>query len=165
MFWVYFKVGPAPHFSTSITNSLMKTKIIFIVLILTGPVVLSQKNDTEILKKMNADWLNSYPTKDKTTLARIFADDFVLISHNGIKMTKKDIIDNLDKQETKSVHIDSMDIRLLTRDVGVVTAYTTFTLKADGKEITGQNCYQDIYQKRKGKWKAVTAHVTLLSLK
>jgi hypothetical protein len=29
--------------------------------------------------------------------------------------------------------------------------------------MTGRNCYQDIYVKRKGKWMAVMAHVTLLS--
>jgi hypothetical protein len=80
-------------------------------------------------------------------------------------MTKKDIIGNLDKQETMSAKIDSVDVKLLTDNVGVVIAYTTFVLKSDGKEMTGQNCYQDIYVKRKGKWMAVTAHVTLLSFK
>jgi len=125
----------------------------------------SQSKDMEILKKLNRDWINSYPTKDSATLNKIFADDFVLINHRGTKMTKKDILASLDKQEMLSAKIDSVDVKLLTDNVGVVTAYTKFVLKADGKEMTGQNCYQDIYVKRNGKWVAVTAHVTLLSFK
>lgn len=143
----------------------MRIRIICAVLTLFGQTVFSQSKDIESLKNLNRDWINSYPTKDAATLDKIFADDFVLISHKGTKMTKKDIINNLDKQVTISAKIDSVDVKLLTDNVGVVTAYTTFVLKSDGKEMTGQNCYQDIYVKRKGKWVAVNAHVTLLSFK
>jgi len=125
----------------------------------------SQNKDVEELTKLNKDWLNSYSTKDKATLARIFAEDFVLISPKGTKMTKQDIINNLDKQETVSMAVDSIDVRLLTNDVGLITAYTTFILKIEGKDVTGQNCYQDVYLKRNGQWFAVAAHVTLLNMK
>lgn len=143
----------------------MKKTFASILLITIFQVGLSQKKDIEALTKLNQDWLNSYPKKDTATLAKIFADDFILISPKGVKMTKRDIIANLDKQETVSVCIDSLDIRLLTKKTGIITVYTTFVLKIDGKEITGKNCYQDVYVKRKGKWLAVAAHVTLLSVK
>jgi uncharacterized protein (TIGR02246 family) len=124
----------------------------------------SQNKDIEELTKLNQDWLNSYPKKDSATLAEIFAEDFVLISPKGTKMTKYDIISNLDKQETVLIKIDSVDVKLLTTEVGLLTAYTTFVLKVDDKEVTGKNCYQDVYVKRKGKWLAVAAHVTLISM-
>lgn len=143
----------------------MRVEIICIVLTVVAQTVFSQSKDIDILKNLNREWINSYPTKDKDTLDKIFAEDFVLISHKGIKMTKWDIINNLDKQETVSVNIDSLEVKLLTDNVGVVTAYTTFVLKSDGKEMVGKNCYQDIYMKRKGRWVAVNAHVTLLSFK
>ena len=141
----------------------MRMRITFLALMFVAHAAFSQKKDVEILTKLNTEWINSYPTKDKITLQRIFADDFVLINHKGIKMTKKDIIDNLDKQEIQSASVDSIDVKLLTDEVGIVTAYTTFILKTDDKMMTGKNCYQDVYVKRKGKWMAVTAHVTLLS--
>ena len=125
----------------------------------------SQNKDIEELTRLNQDWLNSYQKKDAATLNKIFADDFLLISPKGTKMTKRDIIDNLDKQETVSINIDSVSVQLLTNDVGLITAYTTFVLKVDSKEVTGQNCYQDVYIKRKNKWVAVAAHVTLLNMK
>ena len=143
----------------------MRIIILWTTLTLVSQTCFSQSKDIEILKNLNKDWINSYPTKDSMTLNRIFADDFVLINHRGARMTKKDIISNLDKQETLSTNIDMVDVKLLADNVGVVTAYTTFVLKSDGKEMTGQNCYQDIYVKRKGKWMAVMAHVTLLSFK
>lgn len=143
----------------------MRLTIIWTILTMVSQTCLSQSTDVETLKRLNKDWINSYPTKDAATLSNIFADDFVLINHKGTKMTKKDIIAGLDKQETLSTKIDSVDVELLADNVGVVTAYTTFVLKTEGKEMTGQNCYQDIYVKRKGKWLAVKAHVTLLSFK
>jgi uncharacterized protein (TIGR02246 family) len=141
-------------------------KILFAVLLLAiFQNAFSQHNDIKELTKLNQDWLNSYSTKDTATLAKIFADDFVLVSPKGVKMTKHDIISNLDKQETVSINIDSIDVRLLTKEVGLITAYTTFVLKIDGEDMTGQNCYQDLYIKRKNKWVAVAAHVTLLNIK
>lgn len=140
-------------------------EIISILLVFVCPTVFSQSKDIEILKKLNKDWLDSYAKKDTITLNRIFADDFTLISHNGTKMTKNDIIHNLDKQKVIAVNTDSIDVRLLTGNVGVVIAYTTFVLNVDGKEMTGQNCYQDVYVKKKGKWVAALAHVTLLNFK
>lgn len=125
----------------------------------------AQNSDADELKKINREWLNAYITKDTAVFARIFADDFVLVSPNGTKVPKMDMIRSLANQETLSVNIDSVDIRLVTKDVGLVTAYTTFVLKIEGKYLKGKNCYQDVYLKSNGKWKAVAAHVTVLDLK
>ncbi|MGC4034790.1 MAG: nuclear transport factor 2 family protein [Chitinophagaceae bacterium] len=108
--------------------------------------------------------MDSYPTKDSATMSRIFADDFNLVGPNGKSFTKNDIIGNLSKQTITSTHIDSVAVRLITNDVGIVTAYITFTLTDNGKDVQGKNCYQDVYIKRKGQWFAVSAHVTLLSM-
>ena len=124
-----------------------------------------QNKDIEELTKLNKDWLNSYQTKDTATLNKILANDFILISPNGTKMTRDDVINNITKQEPVSVNIDSIDVLLLTPDVGLITAYTTFIIKKFDKEHTGKNCYQDVYMKRKNRWYAVAAHVTLLNMK
>jgi uncharacterized protein (TIGR02246 family) len=141
-----------------------KETMIILLLALICQTVFAQSKDIEIISNLNKDWLDSYVKKDSATLNRIFAPDFVLISPTGSKMTKKSVIDNLQKQEIISVNIDSVDVKLLTADVGVVTAYITFVVNTDGKEVPGQICYQDVYVKRKGKWVAVTAHVTLLNV-
>ncbi|MBA4054695.1 MAG: hypothetical protein C0490_08295 [Marivirga sp.] len=143
----------------------MNRKITCIFLMFTCTPVLSQNRDIERVRILNQRWLNSYEKKDAGTLNEIFANDFILTAHNGKKMTKIDILQNLNLQKTTSVSIDSIDIRLVTRRVALVTAYSTFALDTDGKKMTGQNCYQDVYVKKKNKWLAVAAHVTLLNFK
>ena len=125
-----------------------------------------QNADSESIKQLNQDWLNALPKRDSSTLSKILADDFIMIGANGSSQTKKDNLMNLmsPSVETKSVGIDSVRVRLLTPDVGIVTAWTSFLLSINGREMTGKNCYQDIYLKRKNKWVAVSAHVTLLDM-
>ena len=124
----------------------------------------SQETDIAEIKKLNKEWLQSYPKKDSATLKRIFADDFVLVSPKGVKMTKNDIVNNLANQETRSINIENEEVKMLSADVGLITVYSNFILIVDGKEVNGRNCYQDVYVKRNGRWYAVAAHVTLLSL-
>lgn len=143
----------------------MNRIIIISLLTLSSMAGFAQSKDIETLKKMNSEWLGSYAKKDSITLNRILAKDFVLISPNGTRMTKKDIIRNLRHQEIVSVNVDSIEVTLLTEDVSVVTGYATFVVKSDDKKITRQNCYQDVYVKRKTQWVAVKAHVTLLDSK
>jgi|SRR6185295_7022378 len=125
-----------------------------------------QSQDIGTIKQLNQDWLNALPKRDSSTLSKILADDFIMIGANGSTQTKKDNLANLMSPsiETKSVEIDSVKARLLTTDVGMVTAWTSFVLSINGKEMTGKNCYQDVYMKRKNKWVAVSAHVTLLEM-
>ncbi len=125
--------------------------------------VFSQNKDIEELSKLNKDWLNSYPTRDTALLSNILADDFILISPSGTKMSKVDVIHNVTTQEALYVNIDSIDIRLLTPDVGLISAYLSFKTNPTDKKIAAKNCYQDVYVKRKGRWFAVAAHVTLLN--
>jgi uncharacterized protein (TIGR02246 family) len=127
---------------------------------------LGQNNDVETIKKLNRDWLNSFLTRDSATLSKILADDFILIRPNGSKSDKQNNLLNLVSPniEFKSVKMDSVEVRMITPDVGILTAWTNFVFNADGKESNGSNCYQDVYVKRKNRWYAVSAHVTLLGM-
>jgi len=141
----------------------MKKQFFSIGLILIIANAFAQDRDVQELAKLNRDWLHSYVTKDSTMLAAILAEDFILISPNGSKWTKQAMINNLEKQELISINIDSVNTRLLTENTAILTAYTSFVMKIDGKNVDAKNCYQDVYLKRKNRWQAVSAHVTLLN--
>jgi uncharacterized protein (TIGR02246 family) len=143
----------------------MKRILIAILFALILQNAFSQKNDIEKLTKLNQDWIKLSIKKDTAAFAKIFADDFVLISPNGAKRTKWEVVKNILNQDIRSQSIDSIDVRLLTNDVGLITCYTTFVLISEDKDVTGKNCYQDVYIKRKGRWFALAAHVTLLNIK
>ncbi|AYB29209.1 nuclear transport factor 2 family protein [Chryseolinea soli] len=142
----------------------MKAILLFSLVMVFTCQLHAQNKSVETLKRMNEDWIRSYPSKDSVTLERIFANDFILISPDGNKMTRRDVIRNLRRQEILSVNIDSADVRMLDEKIGVVTAYMTFVFKEANTLKTGRVCYQDIYMQRKKRWVAVAAHVSLLSV-
>jgi ketosteroid isomerase-like protein len=115
------------------------------------------------LKKLNADWIASYVTKDSTTMSRIFADDLVLTNPGGTAMSKKDILNGLMSpgQQFLSTKVDTLDVSQFG-NIGIINAKITGIVKANGQTITVRTCYLDVYEKRKGRWYAVAAHVTLL---
>ena len=125
---------------------------------------MGQNQDIETLKKLNRDFLNSIVNKDTATLSKILADDFLLINPGGAKRNKADNLSSVftPNQNVVSVDIDSVEVRLLSGEVGLVTAWTNNKVEADKKETTFKICYQDVYMKRKNKWEAVAAHVSFL---
>jgi Domain of unknown function (DUF4440) len=99
----------------------------------------SQDKDIAQLTKLNQEWIQSYLTKDSVTLAGILADDFILVSAAGTKMTKAQVLSDLNLAHATSRAIDSVEVRLITADVGLVTAYTSFIIKGGGKNIAANN--------------------------
>ncbi len=127
----------------------------------------SQNSDTETIKKLNRDFIDAIVNRDTATLGNILADDFMLINPGGIKMDKQRNLANvlLTSQQVVSVDFDSVQVRILTADVGLIAAWTTNVIKADGKPTTFKICYQDVYLKRNNRWQAVAGHVALLGSK
>jgi ketosteroid isomerase-like protein len=122
-----------------------------------------QNPDIETLKKLNREFLNSIVNRDTATLGKILADDFILINPGGMKRNKADNLSSAMISNQKiSVDIDSVEVRMLSGDVGLVTAWTNNKIEADNKETRFKICYQDVYMKRRNKWAAVAAHVSLL---
>jgi ketosteroid isomerase-like protein len=122
-----------------------------------------QNSDIETLKKLNRDFLNSIVNRDTATLSKILADDFLLINPGGMKRNKADNLSSVLASNQKiSVDIDSVEVRLLSGDIGLVTAWTNNKIEADNKETMFKICYQDVYMKRRNKWVAVAAHVSAL---
>lgn len=121
----------------------------------------AQSADITAIKQLNADWIHCYTTKDTATFARIFADDFVLINPVGKKFTKQDMLRGLPTQPIVSSTVDTVEVQL-HGNIGLVMAKCSFVSRADGKESTGQTSYLDVYEKRKGRWWAIVAHVTWL---
>jgi|SRR5271154_6455563 len=145
----------------------MKKIFFFIFLFSLAQSIIAQSADVDTLKKLNQDFGNSIVRRDSATLSNILSDDFLMINPAGNELTKKDNLRmvSLTNRGFTSLTIDSVDIKIITPNVGIVNCWQTFTYTVDGKEMTGKNCYQDIYVKRKNRWQAVAAHVTLLSNK
>ncbi|HWK05146.1 MAG TPA: nuclear transport factor 2 family protein [Puia sp.] len=145
----------------------MKKILLVLAVLLYSAITFAQSGDQQTLKQLNEDWIHAYPTKDTATMSKIFADDIIMITPNGSKIGKKIMLSRTASpdQQIISANVDSVDVRLLGANVGLIMAYVSFVSKAGDKEIAGKNCYLDVYEKRNGKWLAVAAHVTLLNFK
>jgi len=124
----------------------------------------AQSSDDETIKMLNKNFLDAIVNRDSAALGKVLANDFLMVNAAGIKRTKADNLNNAVQPGVKilSDHIDSVQVRMITNDVGILSAWTTFEIEAGGKKTIGKNCYQDIYAKRNGVWLAVSAHVTML---
>ena len=132
---------------------------------LTSPAVAqtSPSEDVKTLEKLNADWIHSYPGKDTATLGRIFADDLIMITPNGSRLSKKECIANMASpgQQIASTKVDKVQVKLLG-NIALVMAEASFISLDNGKEVPGRTNYLDVYEKRNGRWVVITAHVTFL---
>jgi uncharacterized protein (TIGR02246 family) len=140
-------------------------RVLLFIIILAGFFLSSnaQSADAITIKKLNRQWLDAIVHEDSASLSRILADDFVLINPGGMRRTKADNIPmHIPGQQITNIVIDSQDLRFLTNEVGVITVWTTNYITQGAEKTVLKICYMDIYQKRKGQWRAVAAHVTLL---
>jgi uncharacterized protein (TIGR02246 family) len=120
----------------------------------------AQSDDATAIKALNTAWIHAYTTKDTAVVARIWADDIVLVNPAARKVTKPEMLHNLASGPAlQSAMVDTADVRLVG-NVGLIMAHVTFTVTADGKTTTGHTGYLDVYEKRNGKWVCIAAHIT-----
>ena len=123
----------------------------------------AQPDESDILKKLNADWISCYVTHNTKLLESILADDIILTDPTGGVFDKKKMLAGITGPNLTvlSDHVDDVTVRLFGA-IAIVNARTTYVFKTDGKQMTGHNCYMDVYAKRNGSWKCVAAHVSAL---
>ena len=133
------------------------------IVLLTGRSVSAQSNDVGAIMALNAAWIHAYKTKDTAIVARIWADDMILINPAGKKMTKREMLHAFATgPDFQSADVDTAEVRLVG-NVGLITAHISFTFTLDGKVTTGHTGYLDVYEKRNGRWVCIAAHVTSLN--
>jgi hypothetical protein len=132
------------------------------LLLLIAIATRGQSADADTLKALNAMFIHGSMTRDTAKLKRIFAHDFVLINPSGQRRTGQDVLNGfVTGPHFLSCEVDTVEIRLYGT-IGLVLARAVFTTEANGKQTTGKTNYLDVYEKRRGHWVAIAAHVTYL---
>lgn len=111
------------------------------------------------LLQMERDWMEAIKNRDKATLERLLADDFVSISWDGKTYNK---VDGIAANLTPDSQLDSYTLTPLKvriyGDAAVVTGGDTEKSSFKGKDTSGQYAWTDVYVKRNGRWQAVSTH-------
>ena len=114
-------------------------------------------SDVEVLRDLNGQYIHSVVHSDVARFTEILADDFLCTNPDGSLVDKPQFL----RQTAVPVSftdfdVDDLRIRVLG-DVAIIHGKTRFALK-DGRR--GRGRYTDVWEKRQGRWLAVSAHVT-----
>lgn len=87
-------------------------------------------------------------------MARILADDFVLVTGKGATYTKEDLLKSAREKDTIYEHQDESQktVRVFADDTAVVTALLWIKGVSAGQPIDYKLWYSDTYVKRQGRW-------------
>jgi hypothetical protein len=107
------------------------------------------------IQKLERTWAQVAVTGDPAVMERIFADDFVGVSPEGVQYTKRGFIEDTKANPLgfASNEIKTMKVRFFD-DVAVAQGDSTFTRKS-GEQ--GRFVWTDVLVRRGGKWRIVAA--------
>jgi hypothetical protein len=109
------------------------------------------------LARLNADYIRSVQTGDVARFDSLLAADFRCSLPDGTLIDRAAFLERTARPVAiRDLRAHDLVIRVLD-DLGIVHGKTAY-VAADGQPGTG--CYTDVWIRRGGEWKAVSAHVT-----
>ena len=113
--------------------------------------------DLTELEDLNRDYIRSVQTSDVRRFDEILAEEFYCSNPDGSLVDRKAFLAQTAHPVTIS-NLEAHDILIrILGDVAIIHARTSYTLP-DGRAGSGR--YTDVWQRRDGRWFAVSAHVT-----
>lgn len=122
--------------------------------------------DVHQLKYLNSLYIRSYMHSDTATYNRVlWAEDFMQQSSNGSLVTRKDCMIRFGQPRLHQIlyfYADDVQIRFITNDVAMVYSKNPYAMKDGDRVIKGITQYNDVYVRRAGQWKCVSANITAI---
>jgi ketosteroid isomerase-like protein len=119
-----------------------------------------EASDEQTLARLNQEYVNAFMTADVDWYREHLADEFVVIESDGSLLNKEQFLRNtVQGPDVAEYKLHEVDIRIygnaaLVRATGVWT-------REDGK--MGMSRYTDVYVRKHGGWKTVSAQITRTS--
>jgi ketosteroid isomerase-like protein len=127
-------------------------------LLILAPALLLAAGPEDAVKQAERDWASAVVKKDYAVLDRVLADDLAYTHSDGRLDTKKDYVESLrsGKQTYDAAEHQSIDVRLLAKDVALVRARLRMTAAVAGKPATPANFSTlRVYKLNNGRWQMV----------
>ena len=121
------------------------------------PAETVSNTDIDTLHQLNQDYIRSVQTSDVRRFDEILAEDFLCSNPDGSLVDRTEFLAQTARPVSIS-NLEARDVRVrIIGDVAIIHARTTYTLP-DGRAGSGR--YTDVWARRRGRWLAVSAHVT-----
>jgi len=121
--------------------------------------------DIDAVKQVEQTMGSAMVAGDINTLSQLYADNFATIGSDGKLYTKKDLLTDFESFHDKLEWFENgpMDVQVFG-DVALAQGSVKEKRSRNGKDTSGQFLWQDILQRRAGKWvvwRAAAARVVL----
>lgn len=123
----------------------------------------AQARLAEELKQLEREWDDAIVRKDLGALDRIIDDDFILIDDAGRITRKKELLEQIKTPDLVIKPFETEDVTVrIYGDTAILTGRFTQQGEYKGQSFTVHSRYTDVYIRRKGNWKAVSAHASTI---
>jgi len=145
-------------------NRAMKTSLLTAIMI-SGLATIAFASPEAELKAIEQQWSDAYVKGDTAALKAIEADDCMTVEPDGTVITKAQDIKAVEDKTfvVKTATLTDLKVRSLGDNYGCVTGVTKLTGTEEGKDISGDYRFMDIFEKKAGKWQAIASQVTKIS--
>ncbi len=119
-----------------------------------------KQNDEQQILTLHEAGDKALMTADLSTLAQIFADDYVQYNESGKPFTKQDVLNNFRTGAIRypSIVSTSRKIRVFG-DTAVVHGSESDEVESGGKRFSVRYVYLDVLRKKDGEWKLVASQL------
>ena len=117
-------------------------------------------NDEDVIRALNAGYVRAFLTSDADWYDRHLTPDFMCILTSGVVVDRATFLENARKPHAVVTYDLSEVLIRQHGDVALVSALGSWTRK-DG--TTGRTRYVDVWVRKEGVWKAVSAQLTAVS--
>jgi ketosteroid isomerase-like protein len=114
----------------------------------------------EALIRVEQSWVEALERRDAEAVGAILAEDFVDTSYRGERHNRRQALEGLasPSRADTTQRLSDLDVRLYG-SVGIVTGVNTVTGR--NPDFTVRVRFTDVFVRRNGVWKAVSAQETL----
>jgi len=115
----------------------------------------------QALIQTERDWAQALVTGDQAALDRILAADWIVTNGDGQLLTKAQELAPWKSGAVKytAFTVDDFKVRVFG-DTAIVAGRSTVNGTENGKDISGQERFTDVFVRRDGRWQAVSTHVS-----
>jgi ketosteroid isomerase-like protein len=116
-------------------------------------------NPEQALLQLERDWEQANGKNDTAALEHILAAEFVSTDSDGRLTTRAEMFARRKSGAVKFTAFTQDDYKVrVTGDTAIVTGRSTIKGIRDGKNLSGQERWTDVFVRRNGGWQAVASH-------